>query len=77
MYQIMVKSPAWEIEKVNDSIVLFSSRNSGCASFIAIPANVLHNPSRQLKKGILIKCDFDDRFVEILDDYDMNLSLHG
>ncbi len=40
MYQVNIKSPAWEFERFTDKgNAMFSSRNSGCADFIAIPNN--------------------------------------
>lgn len=77
MYQIEIKKPYWEIESVDERQVIFSSRNSGLADFIGIPTNLVRHPESALKKGIIVKCDFKGHFVEILKEFDPNLSRHG
>ncbi len=61
MYQQRIKSPAWEVERVEDDKVTFSARNSGCADFITIPISLI--AEEIVRKGILVKCDEMEHFI--------------
>jgi len=67
MYQQEIKSPAWEVESVNgNSTITFSSRNSGCADFVAIS---IHKVAKKaLEAGILIKRDEMGYYVGTMGD---------
>lgn len=75
-YQIRLKSPAWEVEKVTDSgAVLFSARNTGLASFVAVPVHLVAEVV--LKRGLLVECDSEGRFVQVLTKERPDLPLRG
>ena len=76
MYQQKIKSPAWELESVNDNYTItFSSRNSGCADFITLPTSVVAD--KMLKVGLLVKCDRMGHYAEKLQHIDPDIPLHG
>jgi len=75
-YQIKIKSPAWEVEKVNgNGTITFSSRNTGLADFLIVPTPLI--AEAMLKHGFLAHCDSNGYFLEILEKIDSTLPLHG
>jgi len=75
-FQIKIKTPAWELEKVNQNgTITFSSRNTGLADFITVPIPMIAD--RLLKTGFLAECDSNGHFVKLLNKIDPTLPLHG
>jgi hypothetical protein len=75
-FQIKIKAPAWELEKVNgNKTIIFSSRNTGLADFVNVPIPLIVD--RLLKTGFLVECDSNGYFVKLLDKIDPALPLHG
>lgn len=75
-YQIRIKSPAWEVEKITESdAVLFSARNTGLADFVAVPIHLV--AEIVLKRGLLVECDSEGHFVQVLLELKPDVPLHG
>lgn len=62
-----IKSPGWEFEsKTDNNKLMFSSRNSGCADFCAIPIDIIGTDGeKRVKQGFYVYRDLMGHFVSM------------